>query len=36
MKDEVRAYLEDTAIPLIARSYPDLLSEASIRVEGSA
>jgi hypothetical protein len=36
MRDEVRAYLEDAVIPLIARSYPELLSEASIRVEGSA
>ena len=35
MRQDVHAYFEETVIPLIARKNPEVMSEISIRVEGS-
>jgi hypothetical protein len=35
VRQDIEAYFEEKVVPLIAREHPDLLSEVSIRVEGS-
>ena len=35
MRQDIEAYFEEKVIPLIARQHPELVSEMSIRVEGS-